>query len=457
MSKTRASILIVDDDPGILTASQMFLKQLFTVIQVESDPQNIPRLMNEQKFDVILLDMNFTLGKNEGAEGIFWLNRILEQDPSSIVVFITAFGGVDLAVEAMRSGAFDFIVKPWKNERLLGVIRTALKLSETKKEAEMYRQRQAQLQQDMDHLSGMIVGKSLPMQKVFDMAAKVAGTEADVLLLGENGTGKELVARQIHRKSARKDEVFISVDLGAIHENLFESELFGRVKGAYTDASSDKPGRFEIASGGTLFLDEIGNLSLPLQAKLLSVLQNRRVTRVGSNQEIPVDVRLICATNMPLYEMTQRKEFREDLLYRINTVELRIPPLRERTGDIPLLAEYFLQKYSLKHKSKGLRIPKRTLDKLEKYTWPGNVREFQHSVERAVILAEDKVLGFSDLVMDYSVLADRRETENLNLDQMEKKMILKAIRNNQGNMTRAATDLGIARQALYRRLKKHGL
>jgi len=457
MAKSPASILIVDDDPGILTASQMFLKQLFTLVQVESDPQNIPALINEQKFDVILLDMNFTLGKNDGAEGIHWLNRILEQDPSSVVVFITAFGGVDLAVEAMRSGAFDFIVKPWKNERLLGVIRTALKLSETKKEAEKYRTRQEQLQQDMDHLSGMIVGESLPMQKVLDMAGKVAGTGADVLLLGENGTGKEVVAREIHRKSARKDEVFISVDLGAIHENLFESELFGHVRGAFTDAGNDKPGRFEIASGGTLFLDEIGNLSLPLQAKLLSVLQNRRVIRVGSNKEIPVDVRLICATNMPLYEMTQRKEFREDLLYRINTVEVRIPPLRERTGDIPLLAEYFLDRYSQKHKRKGLRIPQRTFEKLEKYSWPGNVREFQHAIERAVILAEDKILGFSDLVTDYSVFADRRETENLNLNQMEKKLILKAISNNQGNMTRTATDLGIARQALYRRMKKHGL
>ena len=457
MAKSPASILIVDDDPGILTASQMFLKQLFTLVQVESDPQNIPALINEQKFDVILLDMNFTLGKNDGAEGIHWLNRILEQDPSSVVVFITAFGGVDLAVEAMRSGAFDFIVKPWKNERLLGVIRTALKLSETKKEAEKYRTRQEQLQQDMDHLSGMIVGESLPMQKVLDMAGKVAGTGADVLLLGENGTGKEVVAREIHRKSARKDEVFISVDLGAIHENLFESELFGHVRGAFTDAGNDKPGRFEIASGGTLFLDEIGNLSMPLQAKLLSVLQNRRVIRVGSNKEIPVDVRLICATNMLLYEMTQRKEFREDLLYRINTVEVRIPPLRERTGDIPLLAEYFLDRYSQKHKRKGLRIPQRTFEKLEKYSWPGNVREFQHAIERAVILAEDKILGFSDLVTDYSVFADRRETENLNLNQMEKKLILKAISNNQGNMTRTATDLGIARQALYRRMKKHGL
>ena len=457
MAKIPASILIVDDDPGILTASQMFLKQLFIVIQVERDPQNIPALISTQKFDVILLDMNFTIGKDDGSEGIYWLNRILEQDPSSVVVFITAFGGVDLAVEAMRSGAFDFIVKPWKNERLLRVIRTALKLSETIKVAEKYRHRQEQLQQDMDHLSGTIIGSSLAMQKVFDLVGKVADTEADILLLGENGTGKELIAREIHRKSSRKDEVFINVDLGAIHDNLFESELFGHVKGAFTDASTDKPGRFEIASGGTLFLDEIGNLSLPLQAKLLSVLQNRKVTRLGSNQEIPVDVRLICATNMPLYEMTQRKEFREDLLYRINMVEVRIPPLRERTGDIQPLSEYFLQRYSRKHKRQGLSIPRRTLERLEKYSWPGNVRELQHAIERAVILAEDNVLNFSDLITDFSVQADPQKANDLNLLRMEKKLILKAISNNRGNMTRVAADLGIARAALYRRLKKHGL
>jgi DNA-binding NtrC family response regulator len=457
MAKTPASILIVDDDPGILAASQMFLKQLFTLVQVENDPQQIPLLIKEQKYNVILLDMNFTLGKNDGSEGIYWLNRILEQDPSSVVVFITAFAGVDLAVEAMRSGAFDFIVKPWKNERLLRVIRTALKLSETKQEAEKYRHRQEQLLQDMDRLSGMIIGNSLPMQKVFSLVDKVADTDADILLLGENGTGKELVAREIHRKSSRRNEVFINVDLGAIHENLFESELFGHVKGAFTDASRDKPGRFEVASGGTLFLDEIGNLSLPLQAKLLSVLQNRKVTRLGSNKEIPVDVRLICATNMPLYEMTQRKEFREDLLYRINMVEVRIPPLRERTGDLQLLSEYFLNRYSQKHKKQGLRIPQRTLDRLEKYSWPGNVRELQHAIERAVILAEDNVLNFSDLITDFSVQAQKQEAENLNLRLMEKKLILKAISTNRGNMTRAAADLGIARPALYRRLKKHGL
>jgi DNA-binding NtrC family response regulator len=457
MAKTPASILVVDDDPGILTASQMFLKQLFTIVQVEADPGNIPGLMNEQKFDVILLDMNFTLGKNDGAEGIYWLNKILEMDPPSTVVFITAFGGVDLAVEAMRSGAFDFIVKPWKNDRLLGVIRTALKLSETKREVEKYRHRQEQLMQDMDLMSGTIIGKSLPMQKVFDLVGKVADTEADILLLGENGTGKEVVAREIHRRSSRKDEVFINVDLGAIHENLFESELFGHVKGAFTDASGDKPGRFEIASGGTLFLDEIGNLSLPLQAKLLSALQNRKVTRLGSNKEIPVDVRLICATNMPLYEMTLRKEFREDLLYRINMVEVRIPPLRERTGDIPLLSELFLSRYMQKHKKLGLRISHRTFDRLEKYSWPGNVRELQHAIERAVILCDDNVLNFTDLITDLSVQTDRRETESLNLKEMEKKLILKAISTNKGNMTRTAADLGIARAALYRRLQKHGL
>ncbi len=457
MAKTPASILVVDDDPGILTASQMFLKQLFTIVQVETDPGKIPGLLIDQKFDVILLDMNFNLGKNDGTEGIYWLKRILETDPSATVVFITAFGGVDLAVEAIRSGAFDFIVKPWKNDRLLGVILSALKLTETRREAEKYRYRQEQLQQDMEMVSKTIVGKSLPMQKVFTMVEKVAGTKADILLLGENGTGKEVIAREIHRKSARKDEVFISVDLGAIHENLFESELFGHVKGAFTGAFQDKPGRFEVASGGTLFLDEIGNLSLPLQAKLLSVLQHRRVTRLGTNKEIPVDVRLICATNRPLYEMTLNKEFREDLLYRINMVEIRIPPLRGRTGDIPLLAEFFLSRYTQKHRKPGLRIPQRTIGRLEKYSWPGNVRELEHAIERGVILCENKELNFSDLITDLSALVGRQETENLNLELMEKKLIMKAISANRGNMTRAAVDLGIARAALYRRIKKHGL
>ena len=457
MAKTVASILIVDDDPAVRTASQMFLKQLFTMVVVEGDPQNIPGLMDKERFDVILLDMNFSSGKDDGSEGIHWMGRILEKDPAAVVVFVTAFGGVDLAVEAMKSGAFDFIVKPWENDKLLAVINTALKLFETRKTAEKYRQRQDLLMKDMDQQSGRIIGNSLAMEKAFSTADKVAGTEADVLLLGENGSGKEIFAREIHRRSDRRDEVFISVDLGAIHEGLFESELFGHAKGAFTDARQDKPGRFEIASGGTLFLDEIGNLSLPLQAKLLSVLENRKVTRLGSNRELMVDVRLICATNMPLYDMTRRKEFREDLLYRINTVEIRIPPLRDRTGDISLLTRYFLKFYSRKYNKTKLRIPPSILTRLEKYHWPGNVRELQHAVERAVILSEGEVLEFGDLLTNLSSHSQRQDEYSLNLQEMEKKYILMAISKNRGNITRAASDLGIARTALYRRMDKYGL
>jgi len=295
------------------------------------------------------------------------------------------------------------------------------------------------------------------MQKVFSMIEKVAKTDADVLILGENGTGKEMVAREIHRQSLRKDELFINVDLGAIHENLFESELFGHMKGSFTDAHETKPGRFEAASGGTIFLDEIGNLTLPLQVKLLSVLQNRKITRIGSNKEIPVYVRLICATNMPLYEMVQRNEFREDLLYRINMVEIRVPPLRERVRDIPLLLNYFLETFSKKYKKKGLRVNQSTINKLSKYPWPGNIRELQHAVERAIILSEDKLLHFNDFRTDSSSIHQTSANETLNLDEIEKRYILKAIQKNNGNITRAAHDLGITRTALYRRLEKHGL
>jgi transcriptional regulator with PAS, ATPase and Fis domain len=313
------------------------------------------------------------------------------------------------------------------------------------------------LLRDIDLRSGTILGKSLAMEKVFNIVDKVAGTDADILLLGENGSGKELIAREIHRKSARSSEVFISVDLGAIHENLFESELFGHVRGAFTDARHDKPGRFEIASGGTLFLDEIGNLSLPLQAKLLSVLENRKVTRVGSSREINVDVRLISATNLPLNEMVRAKEFREDLLYRINTLEIIIPPLRDRMGDVPLLADYFLKMYTRKYNRSMLRIPASAMNRLENYDWPGNVRELQHAIERAVILSEGEVLEFGDLLAGLSVQSGGNDEGNLDLEEMEKRYILKAISKNRGNITRAAADLGIARAALYRRLNKYGL
>jgi DNA-binding NtrC family response regulator len=455
MSRTNASILIVDDDPAVRTAAQIFLKQLFSLVMAVGSPDRIPSLMEEVRFDVILLDMNFTPGRNDGSEGMDWLGRILEKDPSTVVVFITAYGGVDLAVSAMQSGAFDFIVKPWENEKLLGVIRTALKLNETKLAEEKYRRRQEVLQADLDHQSGVIIGQSLAMKKVYSTIEKVAATDANILLLGENGSGKEIIARELHRCSHRSDDVFIGVDLGAIHENLFESELFGHTKGAFTDAGQEKAGRFEVASGGTLFLDEIGNLSTPLQAKLLSVLEKRSVTRLGAIQARPIDVRLISATNMPLNEMTRTGEFREDLLYRINTVEIRVPPLRERIGDIPLLVKYFLEFYSRKYNKPGLGVARSTLSRLENYTWPGNIRELRHAIERAVILSEGKNLEFGDLRIN--LFPQSSEANTLNLQEMEKRYILKAISKNRGNISRAAADLGLARAALYRRLSKHGL
>ena len=457
MSKTGANILIVDDNRDVLTTARMFLKQLFTHVQVEQHPENIPMQMSDIDFDIILLDMNFKKGKNDGQEGLYWLNQILRINPAIVVILITAYGGVDIAVQAMKVGAFDFIVKPWKNEKLLGAILSGLQYRKSKLEVERLRTTQENLSQEINKPFEHFIGQSLAMQKVFGMIEKVARTDADVLILGENGTGKELVAREIHRQSLRKDEVFINVDLGAIHENLFESELFGHVKGAFTDAHQNKPGRFEAAIGGTIFLDEIGNLSLPLQAKLLTVLQGRKITRIGSNKEISTDIRLICATNMPLYEMVQRNEFREDLLYRINMVEIRVPPLRERLKDIPLLTDFFLSVYSKKYKKKGFKVLQSTINKLMKHNWPGNIREFQHTVERAVILSEGKTLHFTDFTSDINAIQTLEPKDTFNLEEVEKRFILKAIKKNNGNITHAAKDLGITRTALYRRLEKHGL
>jgi DNA-binding NtrC family response regulator len=393
-----SKVLIIDDDKDILETARMFLKQEFSEVIIQDDPKQIPRMLKEHDIEVILLDMNFSKGVNDGEEGFYWLEQILSIDPNAVVILITAYGEVDLAVKAIKMGATDFILKPWKNQKLLGTISSAIKLRKSKKEVEVLKGAQSQLSSDIDINFSDFIGSSPAIQRVHDLIDRVAGTDADVLILGENGTGKELVARAIHRKSNRREKVFISVDLGAITETLFESELFGIVKGAFTDAKQDRPGRFEIAQGGTIFLDEIGNLSLPLQAKLLTVLQNRKVQRVGSNKETPVDVRLVCATNMHLNEMVIEKKFRQDLLYRINTVELRVPPLRERSEDIPLLANHFLTLYSKKYKRSGIKIEKSVMSKMVKYHWPGNIRELQHALERAVIL--DSQLGFVAIKSD---------------------------------------------------------
>jgi DNA-binding NtrC family response regulator len=453
---TDARILIVDDDADVLESARMFLKQQFSTITIEENPKRIHDHLKVQDYDVILLDMNFKKGVNDGEEGFYWLSQILEADPDVVVILITAYGEVDVAVKAMKNGATDFVLKPWKNQKLLGTINAALQLREARKEVSKLKTTQASITSDIDVGYLDFVGESPAIKRIHELIERVAPTDADVLILGENGTGKELVARALHRKSLRRDHALITVDLGAITETLFESELFGHVKGAFTDARADKTGRFELASGGTIFLDEIGNLSLPLQAKLLSVLQQRKIQRIGSGKTIDVDVRVISATNLPLYEMTAERKFRQDLLYRLNTVEIRIPSLRERTDDIPPLCDHFLKMYGKKYKRVGMKIEKGVLTKLKKYAWPGNIRELQHAIERAVILSEDKVIHSADLLIGSSA-PTLRSDQPLSMGEMEKQFIRQSLELNNGNVTDTAKALGLTRTALYRRMKRHGL
>uniref|UniRef100_UPI004047BDDE sigma-54-dependent transcriptional regulator n=1 Tax=Roseivirga sp. TaxID=1964215 RepID=UPI004047BDDE len=457
MSKIEAKILVVDDDLDVLNTARMYLKQQFTLVQIEPNPEQIPAHFEREAFDVVLLDMNFKKGDNEGEEGLKWLSNILGIDPNCIVILITAYGEFDLAVKAVKAGATDFLPKPWKNEKLFGTIQSALQLRQSKLEVDRLKSTQKTLSSDLDQKFENFIGESLPIQKVFSMIEKVGPTDANVLILGENGTGKELAARALHRQSLRKNQVFINVDLGSISESLFESELFGHVRGAFTDAKEDKPGRFELAKGGTIFLDEIGNLSLPLQGKLLTVLQQRKVSRVGSGKEIPLDIRLICATNMPLYEMVKEGTFRQDLLYRINTVELRMPALAERIEDMDILVNHFIQMYGKKYQKPKISIDQNTIAKLKKYHWPGNIRELQHAIERAIILADGNKLTADDFVLQPNRASKRLEEDILDLSEMEKRLILKALDKHNGNVTRAAKDLGLDRLALYRRLQKYGL
>lgn len=459
MSKHEASILIIDDDPDVLLAARLFLRQHFGVVHTEKNPESIVMLMKRAIYDVILLDMNFSRDATSGKEGFFWLNKILEIDPAAVVIFITGYGDVELAVQGIKEGATNFILKPWDNQKLLATITANLRIRSSKVEIEELRSKQQVLMADQELTTGNLIGQSIPILKVMTTVEKVARTDANVLILGENGTGKELIARAIHRASDRHGEVFISIDLGAISESLFESELFGYKKGAFTDAKEDRAGRFEAASKGTIFLDEIGNLSYSLQSKLLSVLQSRKVVRLGTNRELPIDVRVICATNMPLYQMVSEGKFRQDLLYRINTVEIFIPPLRERTDDIALLADHFLNIYCHKYKLELKRISIPTLRRLEKHHWPGNIRELQHAVERAVILSDNTVLEPRDFFINQS--DDHINTDmdliNFNLEETEKMLIRKVIDKHGGNISKAAKELGLTRASLYRRIEKHGL
>jgi DNA-binding NtrC family response regulator len=387
-----------------------------------------------------------------------WLDKVLQLDPSAVVILITAFGDVEMAVKAVKAGATDFVLKPWQNEKLLATISSALNLRYSKLEVDRLRSREKQLSRDIDQRYHDMIGVSPAIREVFATIEKVASTDADILILGENGTGKELVARALHRQSPRAGEVFISVDMGAIAETLFESELFGHMKGAYTDAKENRPGRFELADGGTLFLDEIGNLSLAMQAKLLSVLEARKVIRLGSNKPRDIDIRLICATNMPIYEMVAKNDFRQDLLYRINTVEVNLPPLRERREDIPLLVDHFMAIFSKKYKKNITGVSAPAFKKLERYHWPGNIRELIHTLERAVILTESKMLQPADFLFpDTEKEAEGVVFENFNLEEVEKTVIRKTLKKHQGNISHAAKELGLTRTSLYRRMEKYGL
>jgi DNA-binding NtrC family response regulator len=438
MDKKTGKILIVDDDEDILQAARLLLKKHVALVATEKNQKSIPSLMKNEAFDVILLDMNFAKGATSGKEGFSWLNKILEIDPYVVVVLITAFGDVEMAVRAIKEGASDFVLKPWQNEKLIATVSTAIRLRQSRVEADNLRSRQKQLSADLDQPFHDFIGHSPVMAKVFATIQKLAKTDANVLILGENGIGKELVARELHRQSQRADEVFISVDMGAVSETLFESELFGHAKGAFTDAREERAGRFEIASGGTLFLDEICNLPLTLQAKLLTVLDSRNVIRLGTNKHISIDVRLICATNMPVHEMVAENKFRQDLLYRITTDFLKI--------------------YCNKYNKPLKRMSPATMKRVEKYAWPGNVRELQHAIERAVIMSDSTTFQPSDFFFPSTgTKEDSLFLEDYNLEEMEKMVIRKALSKHGGNISLAAKELGLSRTSLYRRFEKYGL
>lgn len=458
MAKKDGSILVLDDDADVLITAKFILKSEFSRVVTENTPNRLHTLMKQEDFDVVVLDMNFKTGDTSGNEGLFLLREIKKLSPDTQVIMNTAYGDIQLAVECMKEGAIDFLVKPWEKEKLLSTVRNVFDLRQSKKEIVTLRDTQEVLSKDMDRQMGELIGSSRAMQEVFDSITKVAGTDANVLILGENGTGKELVARAIHNTSKRARKAFVKVDLGAITPSLFESELFGYVKGSFTDAKEDRSGRFEIANQGTLFLDEIGNIPLAMQSKLLSVLQNRTVNRVGSGKTIPVDIRLVCATNKPIYEMSESEEFRQDLLYRINTIEIELPPLRDRHEDIDSLVKHFLKLYGEKYGKPERRINSATLKKLQSYPWPGNVRELQHAVERAIIMSNTDILEPEDfLIKKAAHKSGTNLTQSLNVEEIEKDAIRRAMDKNNGNLTNAAKELGMGRSTLYRKMEKYGI
>lgn len=456
MRKKDATILIVDDDDDILFSARISLKKYFTKIITSNNPKKISNHLTEQTIDVVLLDMNYRIGYEDGKEGLYWLKHIKEVSPETTVILMTAFGNVKLAVEAIKNGATDFILKPWNSQKLYGVVNAAVELSRSKRKNTQLETVQQLNDKHFHNQTKHIIGNSPAMQSAVDLAQKVAPTDATILILGENGTGKYVFAKEIHLKSERKNHPFIHVDLGSLNENLFESELFGYVKGAFTDAHKDTIGRFELAKGGTIFLDEIGNLPLHLQSKLLTVVQNRKVTRLGEGKERDIDVRIICATNADIHQMVDEQTFRQDLLFRINTIELNLPPLRDRIGDVELLANHFLIKLNHKYRKKIDGFSMHAINGLKNYHWPGNIREIEHIVERAVIVTDNTQIQLEDLHFSIKKL-EVSLVKNLNLDETEKLLIEQALQKHQGNVSRAAKDLGINRTGLYRRLEKHQL
>jgi DNA-binding NtrC family response regulator len=450
--------LIVDDDADVLLTAELVLKKEFRRVATESDPRRLAAALRGERFDVVLLDMNFSPGMTSGQEGVECLRTVEKISPDTKVIFMTAYGGVETAVKAIKEGASDFVVKPWDNQKLVATVGATLRFSQAAQTVKDLETQRRELGRYIGSPDVEIVGRSPAIERLLGDIQKVARTDAAVLVLGENGTGKELVARAIHRASARAGHPFVHVDLGAIPESLFESELFGHKKGAFTDAKEDRAGRFEIAAGGTLFLDEIGNLSLPLQGKLLGVLQTGQVTRVGADKPIQMDARIVSATNMAPDDLGDRLQFRQDLLYRINTVEIRVPPLRERADDIALLIDHYAQRFARKYDKTVAPVAAATLDALRGYSWPGNVRELVHAVERAVIMAEDASLRLEDLLVKGRAMpAEAAEDAELNLEALEKTAIRQAIAKHGGNLSKAAQELGLGRTTLYRKMAKHGL
>jgi DNA-binding NtrC family response regulator len=465
---TEGKILIVDDDQDILTAGKLLLKRHFSQVMICNLPENIPKLMADNRFDSVMLDMNFSPGESSGAQGYNWLKKIQEIDPQSVVVLITAHGGIDVAVEAMKLGATDFVAKPWQNEKLVATLTAAVLLGKTRNEAAELRHTNKLLTQDTNNAQQQpLLTQSPMMQKVHSLIKRTAPTDANVLILGENGTGKELVARELHRQSLRANQVFMSVDLGAMSETLFESELFGHKKGAFTGANEHRVGRLQAANGGTVFLDEVGNLPLHLQAKLLTILEQRKVTPLGTNKAVAFDVRVIAATNITKQDLNNESRFRQDLLFRLNTVEITLPPLRDRVADIEPIAHHYIAFYSRKYKKPEKTITTDTLNIIKHYAWPGNVRALRHAIERAIILSESEQLSADDFQLSHVVKTTHTietdpaqtssETGELNLDKVEKSTIEAALKQYRYNISHTAKALGLTRAALYRRMEKHGL